>query len=305
MAAATLSLHAPVATLHEQLADLLRKSALAAQETGVPADERVHELRKRLKRARAWALMLPEGVARPVQAELRDIHRRLAARRDLDATLEAVHRLNAAARHAGRDRAREALDAVAAAVRERLQSGEQPLPGTEDAVVRLLRLANALESQAVEGDFAEVARAVARLARNSRRAMRRAFKSGDPADYHRWRKWMKYHGFHLRYLVPLWPALLRVEAEAAEHCATWLGDSQDLQLVRAALARVGEGVGKDAGISAAQRNALSNLIDREQGRLLNQAASVGLHLHALSPAALEKRLRRYEQARLHRRTGLT
>lgn len=296
MAAATLSLHAPVATLHKQLAGLLQKAAISVQDGSIPVDERIHELRKRIKRARAWALMLPAGIARPVQSDLRDIHRSLAARRDLDATLEAVHRLNAVARQAGRERALEALGSVAACVRNQLQTADRRLVDVDDVVVRLVRVAETLESQPVDGDFTDLAAAVAKIARRSRREMRRAFRSGDPADYHRWRKWMKYHGFHLRYLVPLWPALLRVEAEAAEHCATWLGDSQDLQLVRAVMA--------DAGMSAAQRNALTSLVDREQHRLLQQAASVGQHLHALSPAALERRLRRYAEARVHQRTGL-
>lgn len=294
--AAVLSLHQPLAALQKDLADLLAKAVNAAGDAGTPADTRVHDLRKRLKRARAWALMLPPGVARSVLRELRDVHRSLASRRDLDATLEAIHRLGSAARHEGRDRARQALQDVALDVRSRLQGSGSALADLDSACIRLNRLADLLNANATDGDFADLAAAVAGIASRSRRAMRRAFASGQPADYHRWRKWMKYHAFHLRYLVPLWPELVRVEAATAEHCAAWLGESQDLELVRHALASM-------TNMPAARRNALLALLDREQHRLLHQAASAGLHLHALSPRALEKRLCRYEDARLHRHAG--
>lgn len=293
--AAALSLHAPLATLQADLVALLRKAVAAAADTTTPADTRVHELRKRLKRARAWAQLLPADTARPVDRALRTVHRALGNRRDLDATLEAIRRLRAVCRHAGRDTAGNALARVATSVRRARDTAATRDDGLATARAQLDGLARALDSQPPDGDFADLATAVAAVAARSRKAMRHAFASGAPADYHRWRKWMKYHQFHLRYLLPLWPDRLRAEAAAAEHCAAWLGESQDLELVRAAMQR--------AGLDAAAQQALTALLDREQHRLLHQAASAGLHLHATAPRTLAKQLRRYADARLYRHTG--
>lgn len=236
-------------------------------------------------------MLLPPALARTVDRELRAVHRSLAPRRDLDATLESLHRLRDAARHAHRDRSLHAIDRLASAVRGEL-GATGPAIDLHAACLGLARVADALQQNPVDGDFARLAQAVAATARRSRKAMRRALASGDPADYHRWRKWMKYHTFHLRYLVPLWPELLRVQATTAEHCAAWLGESQDLELVRAALAR--------HALDPEAQRAIAALVNREQHRLLHQAASAGLHLHAESPRALARRLAGYEEARLHR-----
>lgn len=288
MPAAVLSLHDPVAALRRDLATMLQKAADNAGNPRAPVHERVHELRKRFKRARAWALLLPGRTGDDACRRLRDLHHALATRRDLDATLEAIDRLRGAARE--RDPARAGLDRLEKFVQSRL--------GLDDGAVDLARaqatlraIANAIAADSSPGNFRDITRHVATIARRSRRGMRRALASGDPHDYHRWRKWMKYHAYQLRYLAPLWPELLGVSASSAEHCASWLGESQDLELVRATLA--------DAGLPGAAERALRALVDREQARLLRQAASSGLHLHAESPRAFGNRLEHYHRARLY------
>ncbi|MDO9173218.1 MAG: CHAD domain-containing protein [Actinomycetota bacterium] len=289
-----LSLHEPVAALQRDLVELLRKSVDDLGDAATPLDARVHELRKRMKRARAWAQILPAPLGRTVDRALRDVHRRLGARRDLDATLEALTRLGAAARARGRDDARDAMHAVRERLRNTLSADAtaQVVAGVRDDLDNLARV---IGNKPLHGDFPLVADGVAAIARRSRHAMRRALASGEARDYHRWRKWMKYHWFHLRYLAPLWPELLRVEATAAEHAAEWLGESQDIELVRRAI--------DDTPLPPAQYLALVALVDREQQRLLRQAASVGLHLHAETPRAFERRIGNYWKARLYRRTS--
>lgn len=295
----SLSLHDPVKTLQRDLADLLQKAADELAHRHIPLATRVHELRKRLKRARAWAQILPKPLARSVDKALRDVHRRLGARRDFDATLEAIARLLASAREQGRDSAVAALLQLRDQLRQAHEDGARQVqqPGNIDALVGAARrdlqaLAELIRNSALDGGFSLLSESAADTARRSRHAMHKAIKSGDAHDYHRWRKWMKYHWFHLRYLAPLWPELLRVEALAAEHTAEWLGQSQDIELVRAAVAL--------SLLGTAQRQTLGSLLEREQQQLLRRAASIGLHLHAETPRAFAKRLNNYGKARRYR-----
>jgi len=294
--ATSLSLHDPVKSLQRDLVELLRKATEDLADNSMTLPARVHELRKRLKRARAWAQILPKPLARSADRALRDIHRRLGARRDHDATLEAIARLLAISREAGRDNTTVAMLALREQLREPHDTGadaqltEKNVAGSRND---LRALALLIESAELAGDFSLLAESAASIVRRSRHAMRRAVRSGDPHDFHRWRKWMKYHWFHLRYLAPLWPDLLRVEAEAAEFAAECLGQSQDIELVRRAL---------DAStLNALQQHTVTGLLDREQQRLLQQATSVGLHLHAETPRAFEKRINNYGKARRYRR----
>lgn len=286
-----LSLHAPGDTLQQDLIALLGKAAEDLGDTATPLATRVHQLRKQLKRARAWAQLLPPPLANTIDTALRDIHRRLGSRRDQDATLEAISRLLPLARAHHRDDSRLAL----LAVRQQLQRKLDSAPPSESAATvadlrrQLIALVRALDQRALGGDFPLLLAGARKIARRSRKAMRKAIASGRPADFHHWRRWMKYHWFHLRYFAPLWPELLRAQAAAAEHAAEWLGESQDIELLRTALAAT--------PVSSAQHAAASALITREQQRLLQQAASVGQHLHAETPRAFASRLNNYWRAR--------
>lgn len=292
--AAGISLHEPVKSVQRDLVDLLREATAEAGDARVPLATRVHELRKRLKRARAWAQILPKPLARRADAALRDIHRRLGARRDRDATLEAIARLLSVAREGNREAAVSGLLVLREQQRRQRDAESGEFAAVDLGATRqdLAGLAQLIDGAALDGEFRLIAESAASIARRSRQAMRRAIRSGVPHDYHRWRKWMKYHWFHLRYLAPLWPDLLRVEAAAAEHAAEALGQSQDIELVRAAL--------ENAGLPPGPWQAVNQLLDREQQHLMRAAASIGLHIHAETPAAFGKRLNNYCRARLYR-----
>jgi hypothetical protein len=303
--AAGLSLHDPVKSLQRDLVDLLRKATEEIADRRIPLATRVHELRKRLKRARAWAQILPRPLARSADHALRDIHRRLGTRRDQDATQEAIARLLAVARDSNRESAVAGLLALREQLRRNIEmqlanSGADAALSIEadvaEARLDLLRLAQLINSAALDGDFRLIAQSAADTARRSRQALRKAIHSGEAHHYHRWRKWMKYHWFHLRYLAPLWPDLLRVEADAAEHAAEALGQSQDIELVRQLL----DALPGNSALPPAQWQAVTLLVDREQQHLMRAAASIGLHIHAETPAAFAKRLNNYCRARLYR-----
>lgn len=282
-----LSLRDPVSTLQRDLVALLGDTAARLDRQSVPLATRIHDARKNLKRARAFALLLPQPLAGEADRALRGIHQRLGARRDQDATLEAIDRVLPLARGSARKALQRIRDDMA---RTATDAGTAPVAAVRRA---LMRLARRIGAEPLDGDFGVLLEGIEAGARRSRRGLRRALASGEAHDFHRWRKWMKYYWFHLRYVTPLWPQLLRVEANAAEHAAEWLGQSQDLELVRAAIAAAP----LDDDAESSIRAALLALVDREQQRLQRKAASLGLHLHAQSPRAFSRRLKGYWKAR--------
>lgn len=259
----------PVVVLQQDLAALLVETAALLGNAKRTPGYRVHEARKRLKRARAWALLLDLDI----DAQLRAVHRSLARHRDRDALADALKWLQLAAPKSVRPVLRRLLTALPAAeVRIDRQAARE-----------LRALASSLPE--VDAGFRLLARGVADTARHSRRALRRALASGDPHDFHRWRKWAKYLALQLRYLVPLQPELLSVQAETAAALAQWLGDGHDIELVREFAATL--------PLAADEGAVLQAFLDQQQQVLHAQAAAVGRLLHEESPRQLEKRLRGY------------
>lgn len=267
----TFHLRQSVAVLQQDLSALLIETAALLGNAKRTPEYRVHEARKRLKRARAWALLLDLDI----DAQLRAVHRALARHRDRDALADALKRLQPAAPKAVRPVLQRLLAALPAA---EVRIGRQ-------AARELRALASALPEN--NAGFRMLARGVADTARRSRRGLRRALASGDPHDFHRWRKWMKYHALQLRYLVPLQPDLLAVQADIAATVAQWLGDGHDIELVRGFAAKM--------PLAAGEAGALQAFLDAQQQLLHAQAAAVGRLLHAESPRQLEKRLRGYRR----------
>lgn len=261
----------PAAVLRQDLAALLVETAVLLGDTRRTPEYRVHEARKRLKRARAWALLLDLDIDPPLRA----VHRSLGRHRDRDALADALKRLQPSAPKA---------------VRPVLQQLHAALPAAATRVDRqVARELRALAASLPEVDAGSglLARGVADTARRSRRGLRRALASGDPHDFHRWRKWAKYLALQLRYLVPLQPDVLAVQADTAATVAQWLGDGHDIELVREFAAQ--------RPLAAGERALLQAFLDQQQQVLHAQAAAVGKLLHEESPRKLEKRLRGYRR----------
>lgn len=272
------SLQDPARVLPHDLSRLLEDAAAGLDDATVPLSARVHETRKKLKQARAWARLLPPG-SDPGRA-LRTLHRQLAGRRDDDVLHATLERLQLVA-------GEQALNAL----RQLQQEAQRAAPPVAvDGIAAALReLATSLPAGA--GNFDLLLDGLVRTARKSRRALRRARDSGAAGDFHRWRKWTKYLAFQLLYIQSLAPRELGAMAEKFARVAELLGEGHDLELVRA---RALETV---SAIPA--RQALLALIDAEQARCHAEAARLGADLHAGSPRALGRRLARYREARGH------
>lgn len=259
----------PVAVLRQDLAALLGETVEVLGKAKRTPGYRVHEARKRLKRARAWALLLDLDIDTPLRA----VHRSLARHRDRDALADALKRLQPAAPKTVRPVLRRLLVALPAAE-----------PRIDRQAARGLQVLAASLPE-IDAGFRLLARGAADTARRSRRGLRRALASGDPRDFHRWRKWAKYLALQLRYLAPLQPDVLALQAETAATLAQWLGDGHDIELVREFAAT--------RPLAAGDAAALQAFLDQQQQVLHAQASAVGRLLHEESPRQLEKRLRGY------------
>lgn len=268
------------ARLGQDLAGLLAGGASLLQTESEPLAERVHEARKRIKRARAWAALLGGDEAAELERALAALHRAFAGQRDHDACVEALQRLQL--------RAKPALRAL-------LQRWQAALTAPSDSALPQLPL------HALAAEFTTMAervgcwppsaqapsllRGLVASYRESRRRCRRATRSGKVRDLHRWRRWMKAQAYQFRYLEPLWPELLTAVAVAAEETAECLGEHQDIELVRARVDAV--------AWTPAERATLIALLDRTQRRLARKALAQGARLHAEAPKALRRRFEAY------------
>lgn len=266
--------------LRQELAALLAEGAgLLLTETEALA-ERVHNARKLVKRARAWAALYGGAEAATLDRQLRGLHRAFAGRRDHDACLEALARLQARARGLQR----ELVQRLQAALQAPGEAAIPPLP-LHALAAEFTTLSEIVAGWGEAAKAQQCLKGLAASYRCSRQCYRRAARSGGTVDLHRWRRWMKAQAYQFRYCVPLWPELLTVMAVAAEDTAECLGEHQDIELVRAHLDTV--------AWTAQEHQQLEALLRRVQQRLARQALTQGRRLHAESPKALRRRLSAY------------
>jgi CHAD domain-containing protein len=264
---------------------LVEAAALARDRT-LDADERVHEVRLCLKRARAAVALVAVDVGKPARRadhELREIARALGPLRD-------------------RVVAREAL---AALVRKLGRRGASVV-GPSSPLGR--SLGRALETRSAEARLAKAAVALDRVPRavgrwrvargrraasdgvedayrRARRAYRRARKSDDFSLFHGWRKAVKRLDYQASLLERRAPALRESEPRL-KRLAGMLGELHDLAVLRDVIERVAREVSDGGG-----RDALLGALDERAGLLRRDARALGAALFAERPSAVGQRVR--------------
>jgi CHAD domain-containing protein len=261
----------------------LDEAARLARDRSVAADERVHDVRVGLKRARAVLALVAEEAGPPARRDnraLRKAARLLGPARDRAVAAEALARFTKALdrRRGGAARGRSALrrrlDGALARVDE-----ERVL---EDAARELERARRAVGRWRVRGGR-RVARAGFEAAyRRARRAFRAVDGADDPARFHELRKAVK----RLHYEVDL--LALRAPGASAsggrlKRLGRMLGELHDLAVLRALVADVDEGDG-------AERDALLALVEGRLGVLRRAARARGAALFAERPSVVGRRV---------------
>lgn len=260
-------------------------------EHGPGDDERVHSVRKRMKKLRALvALIRPvigDELYREENARFRDVAKKLASKREAFAVLATFDDL--VSRNADQV-APEAFGELRTRVREHLNRDSSP----EDRAIALALLRDASERPLawpleIDG-FGLIRRGLERTYRRARRAFSNAYEIGESEAFHEWRKRTKAHWYHLRLLVPSWPGPLGTLESELHRLSELLGDEHDLADLELALARVADPATESAA------GMLGTLLLRRREELRGQARALGERVFGERPAELARRFRRYFEA---------
>ncbi len=250
---------------------------------GEEAPERVHDVRKTIKEARAIARLFLPCVGEPARvtiAALAATRRQTGRARDLDVMalrlkrlapppevaaplLAAIQRERAAAQRARRGLSAKAPRARLGAIVKRLEGWDVSAVGTQAIVA-----------------------AVARTYRQARRRGRLAFKSDEPAALHAFRARVVDLRYQLALLACAWPEALNAQAEGLDELREALGDHHDFHVLAQFAAERGDlkpEALKDLGARTAAR----------QKKLRRRAQAEFDRLFAETPSAFAARLAAY------------
>ena len=266
-------------------AALVRSVSAAAAQFPGPGEEapkRVHDVRKRLKEARAITRLfhcLGEP-ARVTIAALAATRRQTGRARDLDVMAVRVERLAPP---------REIAEALKAAIARERAAALRARRGLAAAAPRA-RL-NAIVKRLEGWDLSalgreEIVAAVARAYRQAQTRGRRAFDGDDPAALHAFRARVVDLRYQLAVLACAWPEALNAQAEALDELREALGDHHDLHVLARFAAERGE-LAPEALADLTARTAA------KQKKLRRRAEAEFDRLFAETPKAFETRLAAY------------
>jgi len=255
-----------------------------------PMDDRVHQLRARIKRARA-ALHLVQsnghlrGRARRDDRWMRDVARSLA--RSRDATVQADTLRKLAERFPEElPRAGEALTRIEVRVVRR-DAGRKIGGQLDRAVTALKRGCDGIGRWAVNSGRRAVERGIRLAYRKARRLARGLRVDDTPERFHGWRKTVKRLGHQLRLLREAGPELWWTLGAPLERLGELLGDAHDLASLRARVAAEPQLFG-----TAGDRKVLLAVLDRESAALQAEARGLGAEVLSARPREIAARVDR-------------
>ena len=251
----------------------LRAAVRAARDDSgtVPQEQRVHEVRARLKRVRAALALVRPRVGRSAAREerrLREIAKRLARPRDL-----------AVQAHTFRVLGNRLPPEVPAEVVRQLGRVERQLRqdlAPDDVERELLRCARSLRKArrhlgrwSGAGGRRTVADGITRSYRKARRTMRAAAADPTPERFHGWRKQVKRLWYQLRLAGDAVPELATTLVPKIERLAELLGQVHDLDCAKATLELHPTWLGR-----AGDRQAVPALLDERRGVLERESLTL-------------------------------
>lgn len=205
---------------------------------GLSDAERVHEVRKALKRWRAWLRLLAAPLGEPadlMRLQARELMRSLAGARDAQAALDALADLKKIAAAASPPLSERSLDTIAARLTAVRDAAEQAgfTAGTRERLLAYLDTA----SHAVAGwpldriGFEAVAAGLTVTYRRARTLIPDDWDDADAEALHDLRRRVVEHRHQIELIEPLWPRLGQVWSEEAQRLRTRLGACQDLAML--------------------------------------------------------------------------
>jgi CHAD domain-containing protein len=274
---------------------ILRKqveNALESLTAGRLTDEKVHDSRKRVKKARAALRLLRDALGESTYTRentaLRDVARPLSEVRDSKVLLDTLQKLNDRfhqdCRGLALDGLRRALNRERRALRREVLGRAAPLR-SEIGTLRKIH-SDAMQWHVGKHDWTVIGCGLEQVYGKGRRALSAAESEGTPECFHEWRKQVKYLRHHLEFLTPVWPKLLAELAGQAHKLADDLGDEHDLTVLREKAEANRDAIATDLGLLLA-------LIDRRRLELRDRALALGRQLYEEKPGAFATRLGGY------------
>ncbi len=257
-------------------------------------DDAVHTARKDLKKARSAIRLVraelgKQGYRRDNEL-LRDAGRELSDVRDAAVGTETLEKL--------RDHYRADLTAThnrafAKALEASAVAAGAGLPELEASGALELIEAGHREVQGWrlgEDGWALVGPGLKRAYSRGLRQLEAVEAEPSPGAVHEWRKRVKDLWYHLRLLERAWPEVLSQLTEQAHELANFLGDHHDLTTLADSL--------EDGSLdlTEAQLRSVTDLIERRQGELIDDALPLGRRIYAEKPKAFAHRLEAYWEA---------
>jgi CHAD domain-containing protein len=255
-------------------------------------DERVHDARKRIKKARAALRLLRAALGKGAytreNAALRDVARPLSQVRDSKVLLDTLEKLNdrfdRKCRGLSLDGFRGALNHERETLRRKVLGRGAPL---KPQINTLRRIRSRAKNWHVgKQDWSVIGSGLERVYDQGRTALSEAEAEGTPEAFHEWRKQVKYLRHQLEFLAPAWPDVLRELADQAHKLADELGDEHDLTVLREKAQAHQDTLSTDLSILLA-------LIDRRCTELRHKAVTRGRQLYEEKPHAFGTRFNGY------------
>lgn len=223
--------------LRRILGEEVDAAVACARDPHLDVHDAVHQLRKRLKGARALLQLVRESLPerRAENRRYRDIARRVSESRDAASIVDAFGLVMAALP----DERADALEPVRNALRERREA----LTAALDIPARLAWCGNQLVAARPTVDalslrasgWDAIASGLRHWYRRGRRLWRRAEVERDTELLHEWRKCAKYHLFHLRLLEDVDPDAMRLRIDRMQALEDTLGEEHDLAVLETVL----------------------------------------------------------------------
>jgi CHAD domain-containing protein len=267
-------------------AALVRSVASAAAQfpgPGEAAAEKVHDVRKTLKEARAIARLFLHCLgesARVTIAALAATRRQTGRARDLDVMAHRLRRL------APPPEVSETLMKAIARERQAAQRARGGLAARTPRA-RLAAMGKRIEGWDLSGvGRDEIVAAVGRTYRQAQRRARRAFDSDDPALLHAFRARVVDLRYQLALLSCAWPEALNAQAEGLDELREALGDFNDLHVLR-------QFAVERAGASPEALVQLQERVEAKQKKLRRRAETEYKRLFVETPEAFAARLEAY------------
>jgi CHAD domain-containing protein len=243
--------------------------------------ERVHSIRKSLKKSRAVLRLLREELGEECFGEqngrMRDLGRRLAAVRDADVALGTIRDFSLPAPRPLRESLR--------AERQRARAELERDSGLVDEIRAELRHARwAIDGWPLEHSGSELfAASLERTFKRGRKAYRKAYRKPSPERFHELRKRVKYLWYYARILRPSAPGELGELVETTDPAADLLGLDHDLAVLAARVESGDE-------LEATQREELLRAIEQRRLELEGKAMPMLRRIFAEAPDSFVRRV---------------